>query len=128
VYVNYTCVYVAVRCLFGFIAGCVVNPASTLSLLLAPAHRPTPFPVPIPAGWTLKSFIVKAGDDLRKEVLAMQLIDYCKHVFSVEGLDIAVKPYQIVSTGQQSGETAETEIAYLITMSIFIFIRLFLNC
>ncbi len=25
-------------------------------------------------GWTLKSFIVKAGDDLRKEVLAMQLI------------------------------------------------------
>lgn len=66
----------------------------------------------MPAGWTLKSFIVKAGDDLRKEVLAMQLIDYCKHVFAVEGLDIAVKPYQIVSTGQQSGEGYHTTVAY----------------
>jgi hypothetical protein len=71
---------------------------------------------------------VKAGDDLRKEVLAMQLIDYCKHVFSVEGLDIAVKPYQIVSTGQQSGETAQIEIAYLTFLSILLFIRLFLIC
>ena len=56
-------------------------------------------------GWTVKSFIVKAGDDLRKEVLAMQLIEYCQHVFGIEGLDISLRPYQIVSTGQQSGWT-----------------------
>ena len=56
-------------------------------------------------GWTVKSFIVKAGDDLRKEVLAMQLIEYCQHVFGIEGLDISLRPYQIVSTGQQSGRT-----------------------
>ena len=56
-------------------------------------------------GWTVKSFIVKAGDDLRKEVLAMQLIEYCQHVFGIEGLDISLRPYQIVSTGQQSGKT-----------------------
>jgi phosphatidylinositol kinase/protein kinase (PI-3 family) len=48
---------------------------------------------------------VKAGDDLRKEVLAMQLIEYCQHVFGMEGLDISLRPYQIVSTGQQSGDT-----------------------
>lgn len=52
----------------------------------------------------MKSFIVKAGDDLRKEVLAMQLIEYCQHVFAIEGLDISLRPYQIVSTGQQSGK------------------------
>ena len=46
---------------------------------------------------------MKAGDDLRKEVLAMQLIDYCNHVFQIEGLDVALRPYQIVSTGQQTG-------------------------
>ena len=57
------------------------------------------------SGWTVTSFIVKAGDDLRKEVLAMQLIEYCQHVFGIEGLDISLRPYQIVSTGQQSGWT-----------------------
>jgi hypothetical protein len=95
---------------------CVANSASMYLLLLAPTLLPAS--VLVPAGWTLKSFIVKAGDDLRKEVLAMQLIDYCKHVFAVEGLDIAVKPYQIVSTGQQSGETNRTHIASLITILI----------
>ena len=31
-------------------------------------------------GWGLKAFIVKSGDDLRKEILAMQLIEYCQQV------------------------------------------------
>jgi len=54
-------------------------------------------------GWGLRSFIVKAGDDLRREVLAMQLIEYCQKVFQVEGLDIFLRPYQIVSTGRDCG-------------------------
>ena len=32
-------------------------------------------------GWGLKAFIVKSGDDLRKEILAMQLIEYCQQVW-----------------------------------------------
>lgn len=101
-------------------------------------------------GWDMKSFIVKSGDDLRKEVfacliafcccvssthhpscttcvqsyqlcsidissrfslyqlccvlawndtsqvLAMQLMEFCKKVFEMEGLDIYLRPYQIL--------------------------------
>ena len=54
-------------------------------------------------GWTLKSFIVKSGDDLRKEQLAMQIVDFCQHIFKMEDLDIFLRPYQIISTGQQAG-------------------------
>ena len=54
-------------------------------------------------GWRLKSFIVKAGDDLRKEMLAMQIIEYCQQVFKQEGVDIVLRPYQIISTGHQAG-------------------------
>ena len=54
-------------------------------------------------GWNLKSFIVKSGDDLRKEVLAMQVIDLMRKIFEVEGVDINLSTYQIVSTGRQSG-------------------------
>lgn len=53
--------------------------------------------------WTLRSFIVKSGDDLRKEVLAMQLIEECQKIFQQAGLDIYLRPYQILPTGQQSG-------------------------
>lgn len=53
--------------------------------------------------WTLRSFIVKSGDDLRKEVLAMQLLEQCQKVFQTAGLDIYLRPYQILPTGQQSG-------------------------
>jgi hypothetical protein len=54
-------------------------------------------------GWDLRSFIVKSGDDLRKEVLAMQLIELMKEIFASEELDVFLQTYQIVSTGQQSG-------------------------
>ena len=54
-------------------------------------------------GWAVKSFIVKSGDDLRKELLAMQIIDICQHVFQVEGLDLWLHPYQIISTGHMAG-------------------------
>jgi hypothetical protein len=54
-------------------------------------------------GWKLKSFIVKSGDDLRKEVLAMQLIEHCQQIFQAEGLDISLRPYQIICTGPQTG-------------------------
>ena len=54
-------------------------------------------------GYTLRSFIVKSGDDLRKEMLAMQLLRYAKKIFEVEGLDIYLRPYDILSTGYNSG-------------------------
>lgn len=54
-------------------------------------------------GWDLKSFIVKSGDDLQKEILASQLLEYCQNVFKQEELDIYLRPYQILSTGYQAG-------------------------
>ena len=54
-------------------------------------------------GWVLKSFIVKVGDDLRKELLAMQLIELFQKIFKKEGLDIQLRPYQIICTGHSSG-------------------------
>ena len=33
----------------------------------------------------------------------MQVIDICQHVFQVEGLDIYLHPYQIISTGPNAG-------------------------
>lgn len=53
--------------------------------------------------WNLRSFIVKSGDDLRKEILAMQVIEFCQKIFQMEGLDIILRPYQIISTGYQAG-------------------------
>ena len=54
-------------------------------------------------GWKLKSFIVKAGDDLRKEILAMQIIEYCQEIFKAENIDIILRPYQIICTSHQAG-------------------------
>lgn len=56
-------------------------------------------------GWNLKAFIVKSGDDLRKEHLAMQLIECIEQIFVTENLekDIFLRPYQILCTGYQSG-------------------------
>lgn len=50
----------------------------------------------------MKSFLVKSGDDLRKEQLAMQLIEYLQDIFHLEGIDVHLRPYQIISTGENS--------------------------
>ena len=54
-------------------------------------------------GWALKSFIVKSGDDLRKEMLAQQVVEMMKQVFESADLDIHLTPYQIVTTGANAG-------------------------
>ena len=33
----------------------------------------------------------------------MQVIDICQHVFQLEGLDLSLHPYQIISTGPMAG-------------------------
>lgn len=54
-------------------------------------------------GWDLKACIVKSGDDLRKEVLAMQLISLIKEILKSEGIDVYLRPYQIMSTDRGAG-------------------------
>eukprot|EP00349_Pseudokeronopsis_sp_Brazil_P010680 CAMPEP_0202978556 /NCGR_PEP_ID=MMETSP1396-20130829/84932_1 /ASSEMBLY_ACC=CAM_ASM_000872 /TAXON_ID= /ORGANISM="Pseudokeronopsis sp., Strain Brazil" /LENGTH=284 /DNA_ID=CAMNT_0049717551 /DNA_START=421 /DNA_END=1272 /DNA_ORIENTATION=+ len=51
----------------------------------------------------LRPYIVKANDDLRQEVLAMQLMKRLKQIFDEARLSIFLKPYDIFVTSSSSG-------------------------
>ncbi|ETV70846.1 hypothetical protein H257_13626 [Aphanomyces astaci] len=67
------------------------------SARLAHAHHPHG------DGVHLQSFIAKSYDDLRQEVLVMQLISYLDDVFKREHLKLKLHPYRILSTGASTG-------------------------
>eukprot|EP00871_Galdieria_phlegrea_P005170 jgi/Galph1/5654/GphlegSOOS_G4273.1 len=54
-------------------------------------------------GWKLASFIVKAGDDLRQEQLALQLISQFRNIFREENLSLWVRPFTVVCLSSDSG-------------------------
>ncbi|CAM9330672.1 unnamed protein product [Chrysoparadoxa australica] len=54
-------------------------------------------------GWKLASFIVKAGDDIRQEALAMQVISLVDQIFKRDGLPLWLRPYAIVAVGDKAG-------------------------
>ena len=54
-------------------------------------------------GWRLAMFIVKAGDDLRQEQVAMQVIALVREIWREEGLALWLRPYQILCVGDQAG-------------------------
>lgn len=47
--------------------------------------------------------MVKGGDDLRQELLAMQLIQKFDAIFKNARLNIYLKPYEIIVTSENSG-------------------------
>ena len=54
--------------------------------------------------WQLKAVIVKANDDIRQEVLAIQLMKRLKQIFGeVNHLPIYLRPYEIFVTSSSSG-------------------------
>lgn len=53
--------------------------------------------------WRLASFIVKAGDDLRQEQLAVQLIEQMLRIFEEESLPLWLRPFTIVCLGNNAG-------------------------
>lgn len=53
--------------------------------------------------WRLVSVIVKAGDDLRQEQLAMQLISLFDQIFKEAKLNLWLKPYDILATETDCG-------------------------
>ncbi|KAF0984871.1 hypothetical protein FDP41_000770 [Naegleria fowleri] len=54
-------------------------------------------------GWDLKSVIVKANDDIRQEIFAMQLIKLFAQIFEEEKLPIYIRPYEIIVTSGNCG-------------------------
>ncbi|DBA02906.1 TPA: hypothetical protein N0F65_005933 [Lagenidium giganteum] len=53
--------------------------------------------------WSVAPLIAKSYDDLRQEVLVMQLISYFHHIFQLEKLPLWLHPYRILSTGASTG-------------------------
>lgn len=54
-------------------------------------------------GWECTSMIVKAGDDLRQEELALQLIALFNTIWKEAGCTASVKPYSAISTHTDCG-------------------------
>jgi len=53
--------------------------------------------------WKLIQVIVKEGCDLRQEQFASQLISQFDQIFQLHNVPVWLKPYEIVSTGPNSG-------------------------
>lgn len=53
--------------------------------------------------WDAKAFIVKGNDDLRQELLAMQIIKKCKEIFDKANLPLFLRPYEIIIISHNSG-------------------------
>jgi phosphatidylinositol 4-kinase B len=60
-------------------------------------------PVGNQKGWDLLSMIIKAGDDLRQEQLATQLIKICHDIFTSAKLPLWLKPYEVRPTSADGG-------------------------
>lgn len=54
-------------------------------------------------GGELIPIIFKTGDDLRQDILSLQLIRVMDMIWLENGLDLRMKPYQVIATGDQSG-------------------------
>ena len=53
--------------------------------------------------WKLFRVIVKSNDDVRQEQFAIQLISQFDQIFKKKKLDLWLKPYEILATGQRCG-------------------------
>ena len=53
--------------------------------------------------YKLVNFIAKANDDLRQELLTMQLIKYFDKIFKTENIPLHLHPYEILITSSSSG-------------------------
>jgi len=49
--------------------------------------------------WRLAHMILKSGADLKEEQFAIQLIQQFDQIFKVEGIDLCLTPYEIISLG-----------------------------
>jgi phosphatidylinositol 4-kinase len=53
--------------------------------------------------YSIKNFIAKADDDLRQELMAMQLISRFNDIFTKAEIPLKIRPYEILITSSSSG-------------------------
>ena len=51
----------------------------------------------------LRNVVVKGGDDLRQEIICMQLVYKIQEIIRQAGLDLVIKPYEIIVLSENSG-------------------------
>lgn len=54
-------------------------------------------------GWRLASFLIKADDELRREMLAMQFVRLLRDILLEAHVDVWLRPYAIVCAGRRAG-------------------------
>lgn len=58
--------------------------------------------------YQIRNIIIKGGDDLRQELIAMQMIVKFKQIFDDAGLKLFLRPYDIMVTSPDSGILGKT--------------------
>jgi phosphatidylinositol 4-kinase len=53
--------------------------------------------------YKIRAILIKGGDDLRQEVIAIQIMEQFVKIFDVAKLKIHLRPYNIIVTSANSG-------------------------
>ncbi len=54
-------------------------------------------------GVRMQACIFKVGDDVRQDMMALQIIDFCKRLFDKQHLDVFLFPYKVIATHPNEG-------------------------
>jgi phosphatidylinositol kinase/protein kinase (PI-3 family) len=60
-------------------------------------------PYSVCSSYRIRSFIIKSGDDLRQEHMAMQLISMVKQICNKENIKIWLRTYAVIPFDRESG-------------------------